>query len=259
MEYYLKSAFMFLKSEMEYKTSFIITAIGCALNTFTAVLATIFLFHKFGAVGGWTLNEVMLTTGVAIFGHSATEMILQGLNHLYLRVKEGKLDQWMVRPRNMLFQVICSDFEANKIGRFLESIILIVYGLCNVEVDWTPYKIFVFLLMIIGVFILFSALLILKGAFCFWTIDGMELMNILQEGGRDLSSYPISIYKDWFQKFFTFVVPFGMVNYFPLVYLLDKQDAPFWWGLTPIMTIPFLGAMLLVWKKGLSSYKSTGS
>ncbi len=259
MEYYLNSIFMFVKSEMEYKSSFILTMIATMLNTTTAILATVFLLQKFGPVGGWTIDEVILTSGIAIFGHSLTEILLQGLNHLFLKVKGGALDQMMVRPRSMLFQVICSDFQIVKVGRLTEAILLIAYGLMHVSIEWNLYKAFVFILILIGVNILFASLLIIKAAFCFWTIDGMELMNILQEGGRDLSSYPISIYRDWFAKFFTFIVPFGMVNYFPLMYLLNKQEVPFWYGLTPILTIPFLGFTLLLWRKGLKNYKSTGS
>ncbi len=259
MAYYINSLIMFIKSEMEYKASFIITLIGTCLNTLTAILGIIFLLQKFGSVGGWTIEEVIMTAGIAIFGHTFTEIFLQGLNHFYNNIKTGMFDQIMTRPRNLLFQVICSEFQINKIGRLIESIVLIVYGVVNANITWSLYKVFVFILIILGVNILFSALLVLKAAFCFWTVDGMELMNILQEGGRDLSSYPISIYKDWFAKIFTYIVPFGMVNYFPLVYLLDKREAPFWYGLTPLFTVFFFGAMLLVWNRGVLAYKSTGS
>ena len=249
MTYYFKSIFMLVKSEMEYKASFILTMIGSMVSTFTSILSMLFLIHKFGEVAGWTMNEVILITGVALFG----------LNHLYMKVKSGILDQMMVRPRGMLFQVICSDFELNKIGRLTESIILLVYGIINVNIEWNLYKVLVFLLILVGVNVLFAALLLLKATLCFWTVDGIEFMNILQEGGRDLSSYPICIYKEWFKNFFTFIVPFGMVNYFPMVYLLGKEDVPFWNGLTPLLTIPFFLVILLVWKIGLRSYKSTGS
>ena len=260
MELYLKSIWMYIKSEMEYKLSFFLTMIASALSTFLSVFGTIFLVQKFGEVGGWSLNEIMLLSGIALFGHSATEMFLQGLNHLHLKVKSGILDQMLTRPRTMIFQVICSDFEANKVGRLVESVCLIVYGLITTNINWTLYKVFVFLLVLIGVNVLFAALLILKASFCFWTIEGMEFMNILQEGGRDLSSYPISIYKKWFAFIFTYIIPFGMTSYYPLVYLLDKQEnAPFWYGFTPIFSIIFLVMMLLIWSKGLRGYKSTGS
>ncbi len=259
MSVYFKSAWMYIKSEMEYKLSFFLTMLGSMMNTLFAVLGIVFLLQKFGSVGGWSIHEVMLTTGLAIFGHASSEMILYGLNHFHFKVKSGVLDQMMVRPRSIIFQVVCSEFELNKIGRLIESVVILIYGLLNINIVWTPYKVLVLALMIIGTFILFSALLVLKGAFCFWAIDGMELMNILQEGGRDLSSYPISIYKDWFAKFFTYIVPFGMCNYFPLVFLLDKQGATWWYGLAPLATIPFTIAMLGLWKIGLANYKSTGS
>ena len=259
MTYYLKSIFMLIKSEMEYKASFILTMIGSMIGTFTRVLGLVFLISKFGEFTNWSMDDVIIMTGIALFGHSFTEMFFQGFNHLYQKVKSGILDQMMVRPRGMLFQVICSDFELNRIGRLLEAIILIVYGILKVNIEWNIYKVLVFLLILIGVNVLFAALLLLKASFCFWTIEGMELMNILQEGGRDLASYPISIYKEWFKNFFTFIVPFGMVNYLPLSYLLGKGDVPFWYGLAPILTIPFFFMILGVWKIGLRSYKSTGS
>jgi len=120
MTYYLKSVFMLIKSEMEYKASFILTMIGSMIGTLTSVIGVVFLIQKFGELKGWTMNEVILMAGIAVFGHSLTEMIFQGFNHLFLKVKSGILDQMMVRPRGMLFQVICSDFELNRIGRFIE-------------------------------------------------------------------------------------------------------------------------------------------
>ncbi len=187
-------------------------------------------------------------------------MFLQGLDHLYQKIKSGILDQMLVKPRTILFQVICSDFMPTKIARLLESLILIIIGLINSHIVWTLYKIIVFMLVILGSLLLFASLLIVKAALSFWTVDGMELMNILLEGGRDLSTYPISIYNDKFAKFFTYVIPFGMVNYFPLVYLFEKQvDTPFWYGLTPLVAIIFLGLTLLLWRKGITAYKSTGS
>ena len=202
----------------------------------------------------------MLTSGIAVFAHSFSEIFLEGLNHLHKRIRLGILDQMLIKPRSIIFQVMCSDFQSNKIGRIIESIIIIIISLIKANISWTFYKILVFILIVIGSVTIFSALLIMKATFCFWALDGMELMNILLEGGRDLSKYPISIYNEKFAKFFTYVVPFGMVNYYPLLYIFDKQiSPPFWYGLTPLISLIFLGFTLLLWKRGLASYKSAGS
>ena len=185
--------------------------------------------------------------------------LVDGLDHFHMQVKNGLLDRILTRPRSVTLQVLCSDFIPAKIGRVTESIIMLLYGAFTIDVNWTPYKVLVLLLMISGACVLFFSILLLKASFSFWTIEGMEAMNIISDGGREVSSYPINIYVKWFANIFTFIIPFGMVNYYPLQYLLGKTGAPFWYGLAPITTVIFLVFSFWIWKIGLTQYSSTGS
>ena len=185
--------------------------------------------------------------------------LVDGLDHFHMQVKKGLLDRILTRPRSVTLQVLCSDFIPAKIGRVLEAIILVIYGAFTIDVNWTPYKVLVLLLMIFGACVLFFSILLLKASFSFWTIEGMEAMNIISDGGREVSSYPINIYVKWFANIFTFILPFGMVNYFPLQYLLGRSNVPFWYGLSPLSTLVFMGFSFLIWKIGLKQYASTGS
>ncbi len=259
MELYLKSILMDIKCKMEYKVSFILLTLSSSLNTLASILGVIILLNKFGNIDGWQLSEIIFVMGVAYFGYSITEMFGRGLDMFHNQVKKGLLDRILVRPRNITLQVLCSDFEPYKIGRLIESIAMLIYGIVKINVDWGLYKVFVVIAMILGSVILFFSILVLKASFSFWTIEGMEFMNIISDGGRDVASYPISIYRKWFANLFTYVIPFGCVNYFPLLYLLNKDNAPFWYGLTPLVTIIFMAVAFGVWKYGLTQYKSTGS
>ena len=185
--------------------------------------------------------------------------LVDGLDHFHMQVKNGLLDRILTRPRSVTLQVLCSDFIPAKIGRVTESIIMLLYGAFTIDVNWTPYKVLVLLLMISGACVLFFSILLLKASFSFWTIEGMEAMNIISDGGREVSSYPINIYVKWFANIFTFIIPFGMVNYYPLQYLLGKTGAPFWYGLAPITTVIFMVFSFWIWKIGLTQYSSTGS
>ena len=176
-----------------------------------------------------------------------------------MQVKKGLLDRILTRPRSVTLQVLCSDFIPAKIGRLTEAIILLIYGIFTIDVKWNIYKALVMILMISGSCVLFFSILLLKASFSFWTIEGMEAMNIISDGGREVSSYPINIYVKWFANIFTYVIPFGCVNYFPLLYLLDKGNVPVWYGLTPFATLIFWVISFGVWKIGLKQYASTGS
>lgn len=259
MKLYLKSIWMFIKCELEYKTSFVLSLVSSAFSSFFSFITVVILIKKFGGIDGWTLNEIMLILAIACIGHVSTEMFGRGLDHFYKEIKHGLLDQILVRPRNITFQVLCSNFQTSKVGRLIEYIVILIYGIATVNVEWSFYKIIVLILMILGSVVLFFSILLLKASFSFWTIEGMEAMNIISDGGRDVASYPISIYKKWFAAFFTYVIPFGCVNYYPILFLLDKPGGKAWYGLLPTVTLIFMTFAFRVWNYGLKSYQSTGS
>ena len=60
--------------------------------------------------------------------------------------------------------------------------------------------------------------------------------------------------------FFTFFIPFGCINYLPLMFILDKvQGSAVRYMLTPFAALLFFLPCLLVWQIGVRHYRSTGS
>lgn len=258
MKVYLKTILMLIKMQLEYRKAFIISVIGTFLITFLLTISIYFLFEEFGAIGNWTFYEVAFLFGMVFWNFSLAEMFLRGLDHFDKIIKNGEFDRILIRPQNLLLQATCTEFDFSKIGRGIQCIAIIIIAIANISISWNLYKILVFLLMNIGCFIIFLGIFILKASFCFWTIDGLEFMNILSEGGKKVAQYPIDIYAKWFRMFFTFMVPFGLVNYYPVLYLFGKADN-WYYGLFPLFTIVFLIPCLIVWKIGVKHYESTGS
>jgi ABC-2 type transport system permease protein len=105
--------------------------------------------------------------------------------------------------------------------------------------------------------------MVIQATIAFWTTEGLELMNTLTYGGVQSAQYPLSIYKAWFRKFFTYVVPLASVCYFPGLALLNRPD-PFGSPVilhyaSPLIGITFLLVALQIWKIGVRHYRSTGS
>ncbi len=130
-------------------------------------------------------------------------------------------------------------------------------------IAWTPLKLLYLLVVLISGFVMFSALLVLGAVLCFWTVQSIEIINTVTYGGTEMASYPLPIYHELLQHFFTFVVPLAFVSYFPALYLLDRPEAQHLPGWLPVMT-PVAAAMLalvawLAWQVGVRHYQSTGS
>ena len=258
MKVYLKTILMLIKMQLEYRKAFIISVIGTFLITFLLTISIYFLFEEFGSIGTWTFYEVAFLFGMVFWNFSLAEMFLRGLDHFDKIIKNGEFDRILIRPQNLLLQATCTEFDFSKIGRAIQCIAIIIIAIANISISWNLYKILVFILMNIGCFIIFLGIFILKASFCFWTIDGLEFMNILAEGGKKVAQYPIDIYAKWFRMFFTFIVPFGLVNYYPVLYLFGKVDN-WYYGLLPFVTMRVLRPGLIVLKIGVKHYESTGS
>lgn len=258
MKIYFKTVIMNIKSQLEYRKAFIISTIGSFLVTFFLIIAMYFLFLNFNQIGDWNFYQVAFLFGLVYFNFSVAEMFLRGLDHFDDTIRKGDFDRLLVRPQNLLIQATSMEFDLSKLGRMIQAILVIVIALLKIHIDWTVYKFLVFLLMNIGCFMIFFSIFVLKATFCFWTINGLEFMNILSEGGKKVAQYPINIYEKWFRRFFTYIVPFGLVNYFPVMYLFGKSNN-WYYGITPLGTALLFLISINIWKIGVKHYESTGS
>ena len=112
--------------------------------------------------------------------------------------------------------------------------------------------------MMLASILIFFGLFILTASYCFITVQGLEVKNILTDGGKNLAQYPISIYKKGMIFIFTFIIPYAFINYYPLLYFLDKKDNILYM-FSPLLVFIFLIPCLLSFKIGLKHYSSTGS
>ena len=255
---YLHYVSINVRSAMQYKTSFLLTAIGQFLVSFNVFLGVFFLFQRFSQVEGFTYSEVLLCFSIMLIEFSLAEMIARGFDMFPNMVKSGSFDRVLVRPRSPILQVLGSQFELTRFGRMLQAVVMFVYGIMRSGVVWTPAKVLTVLFMLIGGTVLFSGIFLIYAAFCFFTLDGLEFMNILTDGAREFGKYPLSVYGKRMLQFTTFVVPYALVQYYPLLYLLGRKISPGYIFL-PLLAILFIVPCYLFWRFGVRRYVSSGS
>ena len=105
---------------------------------------------------------------------------------------------------------------------------------------------------------IFTALFLIYAALCFFTLDGLEFMNVFTDGAREFGKYPIGVYGKKILLLTTFFIPYALVQYYPLLYILERSKNPLYIFLPLLACLFFLPALLL-WKFGVRHYKSSGS
>ncbi len=258
MKLYLRFFSMHLKSQMQYKVSFLLTALGQFLVSFTALLGIWFMFAQFNEVEGFSFQQVLLCFATVLMAFSLAECFGRGFDVFPRMISNGEFDRVLVRPRHEVFQVLASQIEFTRIGRLLQAIMVFCYAIPASGVNWTYDKIITLFLMISCGSIVFFCLFMIYAAFSFFTIEGLEFMNVFTDGGREFGRYPFSVYGDDVLRFLTYVIPLALFQYYPLLYLLDMKKSILYM-LTPLLGLLFTIPAYAFWRFGLSKYKSTGS
>ena len=99
---------------------------------------------------------------------------------------------------------------------------------------------------------------LIQASFAFFTTEGLEFMNALTYGGREHGRYPFSIYGKGVLRFLTFVVPLALFQYYPLLYLLGRENGILY-RLAPAIGLLFVIPSYAFFRFGLRRYRSTGS
>ncbi|WP_256760060.1 ABC transporter permease [Cohnella sp. WQ 127256] len=260
MRLFGKYLLILFKSQMQYRTSFWLLSFGQFFIPFSVFAGLYFMFERFGQIRGWDFYEVALVFSVIHMAFALSECFARGFDMFSSLVINGEFDRLLVRPRNTVLQVLGSKFEFTRIGRLLQSVLVLAWAVSQIHMDWTFAKIVTLILMIMSGVFIFTGIFILMATMCFWTIQGLEISSIFTDGGREMAQYPLNIYQKWVTRFFTYVIPFGCVNYLPLMYILDRTEgSPVLYMLSPLAGCVFIIPCLLLWRFGVRHYRSTGS
>lgn len=258
MKLFYKYFLMELKSAMEYKLSFLLIALGQFLVSFSAFLGSVFLLQRFTSIKGYSLEMIMLCTSTILLQFTLAECLGRGFDYFPNLIRSGKFDQILLRPRSEMLQVMGSRFEFTRIGRLIQAIIMMAVGLSMAEVSWSIGKVLTLIFMMIGGICLFIGIFIITAAFCFFTIEGLEIFNVFTNGAVEFGRYPVAVFGKRILQFCTFIVPYALIQYYPLLYLTDKSSNPLLIGV-PLLACLFLIPSIGIWKFGVRHYKSCGS
>ena len=257
MRLYLHFLSIHLRSAMTYRASFFLSCLGHLLTTMNVFFGVVFLLDRFQSIGGYTLPQLSLCYAVILAGTSLAECFARGIDAFGRILSQAQFDRIMLRPRPLLFQVLCQDMKPTMFARVLQAAVMLGWAIGSGAVVWTPVKAIVLALMILCGAGVFFGVYLVNACVTFFTLEHIEALNIFMDGPREYGKYPFGIYGKPVLIILTFLVPLALVQHWPLQYLFDR--GPAWYGLLPIVSLVFLIPCGLLWRLGVRHYRSTGS
>lgn len=254
----MKYASVCTQSVMQYKVSFLLMIIGRFLLAFCELIAIKFLFYGFTQIKGYTYGDILLCFAVIQMSFTFAELFGNGFKVFSGMVRSGEFDRMMLRPCSLILQVMGSRFEVGRTGPLLTAFFTLVLGIRHSQVTWNLMTVWTIAAMTIGGTLLFIGLFVLEASFCFFSIEDTSLINVLTYGAKTHGKYPIDIYGKGILRFCTYVIPYTLIQYYPLQFLLGKTRS--WYlAFCPLGIVVFLLFCYLIWRFGVKNYKSCGS
>jgi ABC-2 type transport system permease protein len=248
-----------LKAILEYQADFLIAMFAAML---TQVLGFIFIwvvYLRIPDIQGWTFWEVAFIYAMMFFTTGIGQLFFEGTWRIGALINRGEFDRVLLRPVSPIVQVLGSAVGMNGLGNILIGGVMIIQALRHVDMVWTWEKTLMCLLLLLCAVAIRVSVFLASNCITFWThAPGSAFANMISNLS-EFSRYPITIYSSVIQVFFSTLIPYAFISFFPAAYLFDKGDWAYIGLFTPIVAIYSALVSRWIFYKGLNKYESVGN
>ncbi len=235
--------------EMLNKVTFVTNIVFMILNNASFIVQNVILFSLKDDIGGYEFRQVLLLWGMAAGTYGVSRFFFRNAFHLSDTINNGKLDAYLVQPKNVLISSITSDVETSAIGDIIYAyIMLLVYG-------FSIWNFILFTIFIISGGLILTSISIILSSLSFW----FNKSDIIVDTGNSLmtnfATYPDGIFKGIVKILLFTLVPVGIVNYIP-VWVLSEFNI-YLFLLIILVTVLLIICSFIIFYKGLKRYSSS--
>lgn len=247
-----------LARELEFRTSFLLTAGSTLLwAVFSMVLAGL-VFSNVRQVAGWDLDRMFVLTGTFLIAEGLSAALFErNMQRLSDMVNKGELDFVLIRPISSQFLVSTRYIDFGDLPTALVGAGYVLIGVQRLGLTPGPAEIGLYLLLLGCALLAVYALWFMSVTLVFWT---GRINNIAAAMAAVISvaRVPSDVYRGLVRPLLTYVLPIAAVATLPSKALLDLLEpalAPYQVGLTAVL----LWASHRFWHYSLRRYTSASS
>lgn len=238
-----------LMREMLNKFSFLANIIFMIINNACFIVQWIVLYSLKDNIGGYTFKEMLLLWGIAASTFGVSRFFFKKAFSLSETINSGKLDAFLVQPKNVLLNAITSEVEVSAIGDIIYGyVILIIYGI-------TLKNFLLFTLFTILGGLIITCISIITNTLSFWFSMSDILADSINNMMITFGTYPKDIFNGLVKILLYTIIPVGIANYVPIDIIIS-------FSLTKSLIVLLVATTLIVisfnlFNKGLKRYSSS--
>lgn len=238
-----------LQRELLNKFTFISNIVFMIINNGCFIIQWVILYSLKDNVGGYSFKQVLLLWGVAAFTYGLSRFIFKEAFSLPDIINSGKLDNYLVQPKNILISCITSSVEISALGDIIYGFIMIVI--------FGPTLLNVTMFIICGILgaLTIASISIIFSSLSFWFGRTEMITNTVNSLMTNFATYPEGIFKGIIKFMFYTFLPLGITTYVP-VQLISNFEVKYLLFVI-LGTAFFVSLAFIIFYKGLKKYSST--
>lgn len=256
---YLKYIRMNFLCGLQYK-GWPIMVLQVFLVVISDPIGIILMFSRFGNIGPWTLERILLIYSMAVTSFGLAETFCRGFDYFpWKMIRTGDFDRVLLRPQSLVVQIAGSYFHIHRMARVISGIGAISWCLAKMNLTLTVSDIMILLLALVGGFFTYMGVFLFTSGIAFFTIQGLDWIYIFTNASYQITRCPMEYMPRTFKYLFTFFMPMLVISYYPASVICGWGES-FYKGLLALPAgLAFLLFSTFIWDFGVRHYKSTGS
>ncbi len=238
-----------LMREMINKFSFLANIIFMIINNSCFIIQWVVLYSLKESIGGYTFKQMLLLWGIAASTFGVSRFFFKKAFTLSETINTGKLDAFLVQPKNVLLSAITTDVEVSAIGDLLYGyVILIIYG-----ITLENFLLFTIFTILGGLII--TCVSVIANSLAFWFNMSDVLADTINNMMITFGTYPKDIFTGIVKILLYTIIPVGIANYIPIDLIINFNIYGFL--VVFIVTILLVVLSFYIFNKGLKRYSSS--
>lgn len=255
--YFLIEA-QYIKSKMQYRDDFIISAVGMFFSSLTTIGVFWVLLASIPDLAGWTFDQLLFIYAFYMLASSPFQILFDHFWQLRFHVIEGTFIKYYFRPLNMMFYYVSEMFDIKGLVQFILGIAMFIYASIRLEVAWDLPRLLLLLLAMFSASLVTISIMVISASSAFWIYNSFPVMDLARRL-REFSPYPMTIFDGFFKVLLTYLIPIGFIAFYPSQFFLKPGTISTVVYLSPLVGILSFTLAYWVWTKGVNSYTGTGS
>jgi ABC-2 type transport system permease protein len=247
-----------MKAILAYEADFVVMLFSAVIVQIAGFLFIWTIFQRIPTINGWTMWQVVMMYALIFVTEGVGSLFFEGTWRLSNLVYTGQFDQMLVRPLSPIVQVLANAVGFNGLGNIVTGLVLIVIGILNTPVQWTPGRLLMLVILVASAATIRVAINLGSAASAFWIKAPWSMVPMFVHQLGEFAKYPITIYSVAVQALIVIAVPFAFVSFFPTAFIFGVEAWSIQGLLTPLVAIYSVVMAVWLFRVGLRRYESSG-